>query len=265
MEKPNVIVFDVDNTLIKGNLTFFFLKALVGEKFYFFRKCFVLIARGIYLCVLQLPLITKKMLVRKRNIYRLDKCICEAIKAFYQTFFKTFQKLDLLGKNLEKKATNIFGQNFFSRYVYAKGLLAIKDHLTDPNSIVVLLSGSPQELLDVLFNELCIQLDKENIDWKQRFFARGTMLTQGPTLMESFSPCIGSEKNRHLKALLKDNGYDDYTIQFIYSDNGFMADLPLFLEAKFGGALISKKTKLYKSLPKKFMELFVFLPSWEKS
>jgi len=194
------------------------------------------------------------------NIYHLDENICRTIKKFYQALFETLKTLDLLGKKLQKKAHSIFSHSFFRTHLYTQGFHKIKHHLRNKNTVVVLLSGSVQELLDPLFEKLCEQLDEENLAWKKRFFIQGTILEDNKV-----QPCVGSGKNRFLKTLLRREGYDHYTLQFIYSDNSFMADLPLLIEAKHGGALISKKNNLYQQLPKKLLASFTFLPEWNRS
>jgi len=262
MQKPNIIVFDVDNTLIKGNLTLFFLQSLIKERFFFFYRCLFLLLKGAYLTLRQLPAVTKKTLVSSGNIYLLDRNICMALKTFYKTFVSTLKKLDLVGIKLEKKAAEIFYDGFFAKHSYAQGFVKIKEHLVEPNTIVVLLSGSPQELVNVFYDSLCKQLTKEKLDWQGKFFARGTDLSQKTVPNDSVTPCIGSEKNKMLKKLLTANGHPAYTITYIYSDNNFMADLPLLIESQNGGMLISKKTSLYSFLPKSLTKNFIFLPSW---
>jgi len=264
MKKPkscvNVVVFDIDNTLIRGNITLFFLKLLIKEKFYFFRKCFMLLIKGAILIFHKLPSITKKILLQSGNVYRLDQAICHAVKKFYKQFFIIFAELNLQGEKLQQKARPIFSNNFFKKYLYARGLEKIKHHLNEHNTIIVLLSGSVQELVDSFFEKLCDQLDMQEITWRNRFFARGTYIEENGRI----HLCIGSEKNKILKKLLHEKGYNHYALQFIYSDNSFMADLPLLIEAKHGGALISKKNELYLTLPKKLLRSFIFLPEWRK-
>lgn len=259
MKKLNVIVFDVDNTLIKGNLTLFFLKFLIKERFYFFHKSFITLLKGAFLFLWKLPIITKNILQKNGNVYLLDRYLSQAIKNFYDSLFSTLKKLDLLENNLEEKAAKMFSKKFFQKHTYPAGIKRIKQHLENTDTVVVLLSGSPQRLLNVFFASICNQLTQEKVDWQRRFFVKGTVL--GPR-GENIIPCIGSEKNKMLKSLLKQNGYKDYVVTSIYSDNTFMADLPLLIEAKNGGTLICRKNNLYELLPQKLIQRFVFLPSW---
>lgn len=256
----NVIIFDVDNTLIRGNLTFFFLKHLVKEKFYFFRTCFTLLLQGALLVFRQLPHITSTILLNGGSVLELDVRICQTVKSFYQKLFETLKTLDLLGHKLQRKANHFFTKDFFEKTLYEQGFEKIKHHLGHKNTIIVLLSGSVQELLEPFFQKLCERLDSDRVAWQKRFFIQGTRLGEN----NEVQACIGSEKNRLLKKLLRREGYDNYTLQFIYSDNNFMADLPLLIEARHGGALISEKNNLYQKLPKKLLDSLIFLPEWQK-
>jgi len=275
----SVVVFDVDNTLVKGNLTLFFLKYLIRERFYFFRRCFVTLVKGAFLLLWRLPNKTKKILKQKGagpfygNVYLLDRYLYKSIKSFYISLSRSLNKLDLLDRQLKDKAKKVFSKNFFKKHLYRTGIEKIEQHLQDTNTIVVLLSGSPQELVDVLFESICKELDKKGVspckgaspcegaNWQNRFFIKGTVL--GPR-GEDIRPCIGSEKNKMLKVLLENNGYYSYVISKIYSDNTFMADLPLFIESKNGGMLICEKNSLYTALPEGLIKKFVFWPYWRK-
>jgi phosphoserine phosphatase len=261
MNRQNIIVFDVDHTLIKGNLTLFFLKFLIKENFFFLRKCLLALIKGALLILWQLPHTSRKILVKNSDVYKLNYVLVEKLTQFYQVIFKIFQDIDLLEEKLQTKANALFAQDFFEKHTYPEGIAKLKHHLKNPNTVVVLLSGSLQELLNVFFRFICKELTHENIDWKNRFFACGTILGSCP---QDITPCIGYEKNRCLKNLLEQNGYHRYSLKFIYSDNNFMTDLPLLLEATNGGALICKKSYLYKFLPKRLACSIVFLPGWKR-
>jgi hypothetical protein len=113
-----VIIFDVDNTLVKGNLTFFFLKFLVLERIYFFYKCIPLLVSAVILVFRTLPRITRKT----DNLRKLDRSIGRAIADFYKKLFTTFKKLRLTGPQLEKKAKKFFSEDFFKKHLYVEGL-----------------------------------------------------------------------------------------------------------------------------------------------
>ena len=265
MKRINVIVFDVDNTLVKGNLTFFFLMHLAKQNFYCFYKCLGLLAHGALLTLKHLPSITKKTLLKSGNIYQLDQIIYEAIKNFYQKFANTLNKLNVSKNDIKKISQKLFSEQFLKKHVYEQAINKIEHHLNNhnnlTNTIVVLLSGSPQEIISPFLQIICNELRKRDIDWEKRLFALGTKI--GIT-KEDVHPCIGSQKIVMLERLLTQENLTPYTIQFIYSDNGFMADLPLLLEAKNGGGLICRKSRLYQLLPKKLLESLVFLPGWAR-
>jgi len=258
----SVIVFDVDNTLVKGNLTFFFLAHLAKQNFYSFYKCLGLLAHGALLTLKHLPSIAKKTLLKSGNIYQLDQIIYEAIKNFYQKFANTLNKLNVSKNDIKKISQKLFSEQFFKKHVYKQAIKKIEHHLNNNNNtIIVLLSGSPQEIISPFLQTMRNELSKRNIIWNKRLFALGTKI--GSTKSD-VHPCIGSQKIIMLKQLLTQEGLTPYTLRFIYSDNGFMADLPLLLEAKNGGGLICRKSRLYQLLPKKLLESLVFLPGWAR-
>jgi len=259
-KKPNVIVFDVDNTLVRGNLTILFLKKLAFENLMFFHACFFFLLRGAFLLMRQLPHMTRTTMLRGGNVYQLDRMLYKAVKKFYTELAQILQRLHITDGELGKRAQKLFSQEFVEKHVYHEGIVKIKEHLRQENTIVVLLSGSIQELLDVFFATVCKQLDNDGVAWTERFFAVGTQLHKNGQAY----PCIGSEKNKFLKKLLQQKGHEEYALKFVYSDNGFMADLPLLIESTHGGALISKKSNLYDALPKRLLRSFIFLPSWKK-
>jgi phosphoserine phosphatase len=246
-----IIIFDVDNTLVKGNLTFFFIKFLALEKIRFFYKCLPIFLHAVILVFRTLP----RIITRTKNLKKLDRSIGYAIADFYKKLFSTFKALKLTGTRLEKKASTFFSDDFFKKHLYVEGLEKIEHHLKNKKNMVVLLSGSPQELLNILFKRICAHLDEKDIPYENRFFARGTTRRQ---------PCVGSKKIDALKALLQKAGHNEYVIQFVYSDNNFMADLPLLLASEHGGALISEKHQAYKLLPKRLLKNAVFLPFWKR-
>ncbi|MCK4517595.1 haloacid dehalogenase-like hydrolase [Candidatus Babeliales bacterium] len=257
----SVIVFDVDNTLVKGNLTFFFLAHLAKQNFYSFYKCLGLLAHGALLTLKHLPSIAKKTLLKPGNIHQLDLIIYKAIKNFYQKFFDTLNKLNVSKNDIKKIAQTLFSEQFFKKHVYEQAINKIEHHLNNDSNIVVLLSGSPQEIISPFLQTMCNELNKRNISWKKRLFAIGTQIGE---IKNNIHPCIGSQKIIMLKKLLTKKNLTPYTISFIYSDNGFMADLPLLLEAKNGAGLICRKSRLYQLLPKKLLESLVFLPGWAR-
>lgn len=258
MKKPNIIVFDVDNTLIKGNLMIFFIKFLAKEKFYFLYKSIELLIKEIFIISKQLPFLIK-VVFKEKNIYKFNQNIFLLIKQFYQKLFVILKKFDLLDNKLQKKAHSLFSEKFFEKYIYPKGINKIKHHLRNPNNIVILLSGSLQEVLNPFFQIICKKFTEEKITWHNRFFVIGTQIKNS-----NIKPCIGSEKNKLLNALLKKQGYDGYTLKFIYSDNHFLIDLPLLIESKNGAVLIANKSFLYKTLPQSLLKNFIFRPYWNK-
>lgn len=260
MKKTNkeIIIFDVDDTLIKGNLTFFFVKCLSRESLYLLISCIPIIIRGAILKLSKFPKIISQFFFRERNIYKLDRSICKSIKKFYCNLYKTLCGLGLTGKNLERKASSILTKRFFEENTYSAGLEKLKEHIKNQRDIVVLLSGSPQELLNVFFKNICNDLKNNNISYEGRFFAQGTILRK------KANPCIGSEKNKFLKRLLYEKGYKNYVVKFIYSDNSYLSDLPIIIESQNGGAVINKKTRLYSSLPKDLIDSIKFLPEWKE-
>lgn len=266
MKKNKIIVFDVDHTLIRGNLTVFLLRFLIKtqpsilKKISFLKKCLPLLLRGAFLHIWQLPYLSKKIL-RKDGFYKSNYILFCLIKMFYQSIFNKLKAFNLLEKKLQEAANQFFSEEFFEKYAYKKGIEKIKHHLCNQNNVVVLLSGGLQEPLNIFFTSLCKKFSEENIDWKNRFFVQGTVLKINT---KNVNPCIGHEKNNFLKKLLNENGYKDYEIEFIYSDNKLMTDLPLFIESKRGGAVICEKTTLYQFLPEKLTETFIFLPAWNK-
>ena len=204
MKRASVVVFDVDNTIIRGNLTFFFIK----------------------------------FLAKRDGIIR-------ALRALW-----------LRGDALTQTAKELLTKELFDKKVYPEAIEKIAHHLRNKQNIVVLLSGSPQELLNILFKHICEKLREKSIKYECRFFARGTQLR--PRL----KICVGKRKIRALKRLLKEQKYDDYEILYTYSDNKFMADLALLKKSIHGGVLICQKHAGYLALPKKLLERFTFMPFW---
>lgn len=258
MKKRNVIVFDVDNTIIKGNLTFYFLRFLAKEKIYFFYKCVPVLLSGTFLVMRSLPKLVKKILLCDKNFKELDESIGIAIQSFYEKIFALFEDLKLIGPDLEKKAKTLFTQKFLEKTLYKEAVSRIAHHLKNSNVTVVLLSGSPQEFINVLQDNLRKKFKKMNIDCENRFFARGTKIEKKSEILT----CVGSSKLKVLKELFQKKG--GYSLQFTYSDNSFMADLPLITKSAHGGALITEKNSLYQALPNKLLKRLVFLPEWEK-
>ena len=251
MKKASVVVFDVDNTIIRGNLTFFFLKFLAKARFSFFIKLLPTLLRAALLVIYLLP----QLLKQEKSTTKLDRAISQRITIFYKKLAHALKAINLTGPELTKKAHELFTEEFFDKSIYPEAIEKIKEHLQDKKTIVVLLSGSPQELVDILYKYLQVQTEIES---KNRFFARGTRLAP------RVQACIGSKKIIALKRLIKEQGYDEYEIQLTYSDNNFMADLPLIKRSILGGALICKKHAGYLALPKKLLKGFVFLPLWKQ-
>jgi phosphoserine phosphatase len=255
MSTKNVIVFDVDDTIIKGNLTLCFLKVLAKERIYFLYKCIPVLLHGIILLSLTLPNLVKRILLSGKNFDDVNKLIETRVKKFLTKVFNLFNSLNLSDKNLEKKAKTIFTKKFFEKNVYAEAVKKIEEHIKD-QKIVILLSGSPQALVNVLYDHLRKILEKKNIRWKNKFIAIGSHIDN-----KEVHACVSEAKVKALHELFKD---DDYTLQLTYSDNSFMSDLPLMLKSVNGGVVIAKKSSLYQALTKKIQRKLAFLPAWGK-
>lgn len=255
MEKTPVVVFDVDNTIIKGNLTFFFLKFLAKESLLFLIRLLPILLHAAMLITYQLPQIIKN----KKNL-QLDQSITNKITLFYKRLAHTLGALGLTNNALEQKAKELFTNDFFKQHLYPEAISKIKEHLQNQEAIVVLLSGSPQQLVKILKTHLLkTHLKQTDIQIERRFFARGTVL------WPKVKACIGSKKLDALTKLLKEENHHEYVLQFIYSDNNYMADLPLLRKSTNGGALICKKHAAYLSLPQKLLKRFIFLPLWKRA
>jgi hypothetical protein len=93
------------------------------------------------------------------------------------------------------------------------------------------------DLLTVFFEKLREKMFQIGINPENRFLYHGTSF-HSDDLRNDLLLCVGSGKIELLHALLRKNGHKKYVVRFVYSDNGYMADLPLFIEAKHGGAVI---------------------------
>lgn len=261
MKKQNVIVFDVDNTIIKGNITFFFMRKLVWLKPKQLHKMALLLLRGTILTLIHLPRIVKNTFNQPEpNLKILDKEIQYAIGDFHNHLFNLLASLKLEGKVLEQYASTILNDHFWKKVMYKAAFEKLKEHLQKPNTIIVLASGGINELVQVFYKYLCERLAQEDIVWQERFFAVGSVFDSD---LQKTVPCVGSNKNLLIEKILKNNGHTcPGIVNFVYSDNKHMADLPLFLNAVDGGVLIQKRAALYNALPANLVRLLIFRPAW---
>jgi len=249
-----VIVFDVDKTLIKNNLTLSFISYLIRLRpAFFFIRLLSTFVSGARMIFFQLPALINRVKSREIDLPQLDKKIILIMKNFYKTLFRSLKSCGLKKRAIAQMAEEHVVRLYSQKMFYDKAIEKLKHHLRNETNIVVLLSTSMDALLQPLFKKLCKQIRSDNIDVSNRFFALGT---------SEQNLCTGSNKNKLLRQLLRRNGHKRYQLQFVYSDNNFMADLPLVVEAKHGGALICKKNSFYEKIEKMINKRLVFMPEW---
>ena len=260
MESKNIIVFDVDNTLIKGNLTFIFLYNLAKQNLWLGKDLAITTLKYLLLSLIKFPKAIPLIFSKKPNFYFLDYKATEYIRRIYNDIFKILRKHKLLNSKLQKTALKILNNDLLDKKLHQESIEKIKHHIKNPHNIIVMLSGSMQEVLNVLFQKIRKQLRAEDINVKDNFLVIGTQFNEET---QNIEPCIGSNKIILLKKFLKKLGAENSKIKFVYSDNFMMIDLPLFIESQNGGAIISDKNQLYEKLPEQIKKVLKFLPNWK--
>lgn len=260
MDAVRVVVFDVDNTIVKGNLIVRFLFALIAQRWQLIFPFFGLLVHGFYLQFWVFPRLVRRVL-KKKDIFAFDRAMQIFTRRFFLHMGFVLKKNKITGAVLRDHAQQIFSREYLQNYIYTQAEQMIFEHLHEENTIVILLSGALQELLDQVFDELCRRIDQAGIEWGNRFFAIGTKLGEKEKLV---SPCVGFEKIKQMYALLRAQGYITFELDFVYTDNHHMADLPLLLSSKNGGALIGRKRLAARVLPSRMIKTLHFFPRWEK-
>jgi len=261
MKEKNIIVFDVDNTLIKGNLTLIFLRNLSKQNWNLGKDLGIEAIKLFLFLLIKFPKAIFLTFSKKPNFYFLSYKATKYIRKIYTDIFRILKNHGFNNSKLQRQAFKILNKDLLEKKLHLESIDKLKHHIKNQHNIIVLLSGSMQEVLNVLFHQIRHQFRKDGINTKENFLVIGTQLNEET---QNIEPCIGPNKIMLLKEKLKNLGADNSKIKFVYSDNALMIDLPLFIESQNGGAVISDKNKMYEKLPEKIKNVLKFLPGWKK-
>lgn len=254
--KPKLIVFDIDHTLINGNLSKILLKQAIKQKPWLFFKAIPLIIYDFYLKKIKLPALLKKEL-KNNNYQKIDTAVQKDFIQLYKKIFTLLHGFHIKKQGLQKVAEQTFTPTFLKEHLFAKGITKVKAHLKEENTIIVFASGELEEIIQP-FLQAFTKMIKYPLD-KNNFFAVGTEKTT-----KGFDVCIGSGKVKRIMNCLQQHGFNDLVIDTAYSDNDLLKDFPLILAAHHKRIIINHKNKYYDFMPKEMKKTLTFLPNWLK-
>lgn len=256
MQKTQLIVFDIDHTLINGNLSKILLKQAIRHKPWLFFKAIPLIIYDFYLKKIKLPALLKKEL-KNNNYQKIDATVQKNFIQLYRKIVTLLHGFHIKNHGLQNVAEQTFTPAFLKEHLFTKGVAKVKAHLKEENTVIVFASGELEEIIQP-FLQAFAKMIKYPLD-KNNFFAVGTEKTT-----KGFDVCIGGGKVKRIFACLKTHGFNDLTINTAYSDNDLLKDFPLILAAQHKRIIINIKNNYYDLLPKELIKTFTFLPNWSK-
>jgi len=239
--------------LVKGHIIRYYLMALILRNPFFIFKCINLFGIALYLFAWRLPRLIKKSFALKDFEY-LDRGIQRYSSLVVNKLYQLFDSVGLKGEHLSKDVEQSLMTQNFEKNLYSDGLRQLMNHLQEPNTIVILASGTIHEILTPFYTWLCLYFEKQGIQYKGRF------LMVGSQRIDAIAMCVGSNKVEMVKQELNKKGLHQFEVHAVYSDNHFFADLPLLLLAQTKGVIIGHSSSRYHLLSNEVKTRFVFSP-----
>jgi phosphoserine phosphatase len=258
-QQSRVVVFDVDNTLVKGHLITHFIRRLL---FYNPASCFAFIPivfDGLVICLYFLPKLIRRSLVRQ-DFKLLDRGMRRFSYHLLKRAYAAFAQLNLARPALQRCAKQILFNQHFHKLIHPHAMDSLVFHVKEPDTVVILASGAMRELLDGFLYWLQQHLEQEYGICPKRLFVLGTYKKDDG---RSLIACVGSTKQKMVVDFLKKKGIPHKNIARVYTDNGFLADLPLLELAHERSFVVGDYSRLYRFVPSKWIDTITFWPGWQ--
>ncbi len=169
-EQKKIIIFDVDNTLIKGHLIVRFLLYLFRRNLKKTWHFFLLARTAGIVCFSKLPHLMRHSL-KEQNFSLLDRGVRFYVHHLYKSIYKVFDVLNLFGKDLQTAIDDFLQSLSLKDILFEQGVKTLVHHSKEKNIRIVLMSGMIQELLDGFCEKLkdyvqknyCVSLQLDGI------------------------------------------------------------------------------------------------------
>ena len=252
------ILFDMDNTLVRGHLVYYFVRSLMVRHpsmwLSFIPFCLYALSMRLYL----LPRLLNR--VRKtNNLALLDRGMRLYVARLYQHLYAALAAVDLQGQQLDKKIKELVCTKRMLKRFYPKAVSVLKRHVARKNEQVVIISASLEEILVPCVRWLC-----ENYEISfEKIHVIGTYCKKGLV-----DVCLGSNKVRRLVKTISSTQRNQvyrggFPFHTLYTDNGFLADLPLLIHCE-QPIVISPSQQLLRLVPEKVRIVLQSYSSWEQ-
>lgn len=257
MSSTPVILFDVDNTIVKKNLLFSFLStfALLYPKSAL--KLGNILTPAFYALRSALSIKQEEFFYHK-DLTRLDKQSVLIYEDFFKHFKNCCKKLGLTDNHIAYHTENSVYQYDVKQMLYPEALAHLKTALANPANSIYLLSANLEELI-VPFFLLLTQSLETTPDQRKRVHYAGSHINEKS---DSYDVCVGSRKVITLEKMLV--GVDNPIIMEAYSDNHYFTDLPMLMRAQDQRVIVDEQNALYDELSAILPTSFIFRPRWKK-
>lgn len=254
-----IVLFDVDHTLVRGNLTVYVFADLMFSSWKRFVRGLRFLPYAAKVMYQEVPELVEHAL-SQGDLDLLDRNMQTLFGQFYCRLGALIDDFGVTPADLQARAIHLFDEEFAHNFVYELGLQALQKHLADAATEVVLVSGTAQEILDPFHAVVQRACQRQGLDIT-RLKAYGTGL---PTSSQPLDLCMGGGKINLLQKYHAAFNQADAPISHVYSDNKYLSDLPLLLLATEKRVVISECYPYYKLLPEELFCTLVFAPEWHE-
>ncbi|PCI73356.1 hypothetical protein COB28_04520 [Candidatus Dependentiae bacterium] len=255
-----LVLFDVDHTVVRGNLT-----GLVCQRLFSWRdmqQLFYFLYRSIPLIHGDFPREINKALMNEDYVL-IDLIVKKYVTSSYNLLFDLLESSNISLSDLMCEAHLFLSDAMIIQKIcYRSALDRILLYSQDPEIDILFISGGLQTVLDP-FLEALQQYIKQQALCKARFFAYGTRFIAGSFLDLS----VGSYKVDRIHEHRNYEGFGEgmplgMSVVAAFSDNQYCSDLPLLLLAE-ESFLVGKSVSSASLLSDEIQKSLIFLPEWK--
>ncbi|MBL4587765.1 hypothetical protein JKY79_00275 [Candidatus Babeliales bacterium] len=250
-----LVLFDVDHTVVKGNLT-----GLICRRMFSWRDIGRLVSfvyRATSLVHGRFPQAVERALIHQ-DYCLVDQIVRKHVASCYHLLLDLLESCDVSLSDLSKQAhLFVSDELIIKRICYKKALDRILMHAQDPEVDILFVSGGLQVVLDPLVIMIRRYIEKKGL-CKARLFGYGTRFLGDGDL----DLCVGSYKVDRVNEHIKYEASGHAAIVSAYSDNRYYSDLPFLLlaEERF---MVEGFDVYAKILPDEIQKSLTFCSRWK--